>query len=210
VASHDDGTDGTTSDANHGAPADARRRGWRSFREWAVVLLSAAVVATVLRTYVVQQFYIAGPSMETTLWGDDRVLVNKLAYRFGEPSRGDVIVFDRITTNGGEVQHDDLIKRVIGLPGETVELRSCDVYVDGALLDEPWLPADLKDASIDPAARCGAADIEPTRVGDDQVYLIGDNRPMSFDSRAFGPVDVSMIVGQAMVVIWPPQDFQRL
>jgi signal peptidase I len=210
VASHDDGTDGTTSEATHGAPADARRRGWRSFREWAVVLLSAAVIATVLRTYVVQQFYIAGPSMETTLWGDDRVLVNKLAYRFGEPSRGDVIVFDRITTNGGEVQHDDLIKRVIGLPGETVELRSCDVYVDGALLDEPWLPADLKDASIDPAARCGAADIEPTRVGDDQVYLIGDNRPMSFDSRAFGPVDVSMIVGQAMVVIWPPQDFQRL
>jgi signal peptidase I len=175
-----------------------------------VVLLSAVLIAAVLRTYVVQQFYIAGPSMETTLWGNDRVLVNKLAYRFGEPSRGDVIVFDRITMNGGEVQHDDLIKRVIGLPGETVELRSCDVYVNGALLDEPWLPADMKDASIDPAARCGAANIDPTKVGADQVYLIGDNRPMSFDSRAFGPVDVSLIIGKAMIVIWPPRDLQRL
>ena len=210
VATHDDGTEGTSGDGARGAPTDARRRGWQSFREWAVVLLSAVVIATVLRAYVVQQFYIAGPSMETTLRGDDRVLVNKLAYRFGEPSRGDVVVFGRVTTNGGDVQHDDLIKRVIGLPGETVELRSCDVYVNGALLDEPWLPADMKDASIDPAARCGAADIDPTRVGADQVYLIGDNRPMSFDSRAFGPVDVSLIVGKAMVVIWPPRDFQRL
>lgn len=123
------------------ASRERRSRGWRAIREWAAVLLSAVVIATVLRTFVVQQFYIAGPSMETTLWGDDRVLVNKLAYRFGEPSRGDVIVFDRITTSGGEVQHDDLIKRVLGLPGETIELRSCDVYVNGTLIDEPcYLP----------------------------------------------------------------------
>lgn len=192
------------------ASRERRSRGWRAIREWAAVLLSAVVIATVLRTFVVQQFYIAGPSMETTLWGDDRVLVNKLAYRIGEPSRGDVIVFDRITTSGGEVQHDDLIKRVLGLPGETIELRSCDVYVNGTLIDEPWLPADMKDNSIDPAQRCGTADVEPTKIGDDQVYLIGDNRPMSFDSRAFGPVDVSLIVGKAMIVIWPPRDFQTL
>lgn len=68
----------------------------------------------------------------------------------------------------------------------------------------------MKDNSIDPAQRCGTADVEPTKVGDDQVYLIGDNRPMSFDSRAFGPVDVSLIVGKAMIVIWPPRDFQTL
>ena len=100
----------------------SRAAGWRQIREWVVVLISAVLIATVLRTFVVQQFYIAGPSMETTLFGDDRVLVNKLSYRFGEPSRGDVVVFDRITTNGDTVQHDDLIKRVIGLPGEVVEL----------------------------------------------------------------------------------------
>ena len=68
----------------------------------------------------------------------------------------------------------------------------------------------MKDASIDPAARCGAANIDPTKVGADQVYLIGDNRPMSFDSRAFGPVDVSLIICKAMIVIWPPRDLQRL
>ncbi|MFM8417213.1 MAG: signal peptidase I, partial [Actinomycetota bacterium] len=69
---------------------ERRRSGWKSVREWAVVIVTAIIIASVLRTFVVQQFYIAGPSMETTLFGDDRVLVNKLAYRFGEPSRGDV------------------------------------------------------------------------------------------------------------------------
>lgn len=199
-----------TGDAAGDALRRNRSRGWRTIREWVVVLISAIAIATVLRTFVVQQFYIAGPSMETTLWGDDRVLVNKLAYRIGDPQRGDVIVFDRITTSGGEVQHDDLIKRVIGLPGETIELRDCDVYVNGALLAEPWLPAGMNDQSLDPSQRCGAADVEPTKVGADQVYLIGDNRPMSFDSRAFGPVDISLIVGKAMIVIWPPRDFQTL
>ncbi|NBO80852.1 MAG: signal peptidase I, partial [Actinobacteria bacterium] len=106
---------------------ESRRRGWRQIREWVTVIVVAVVIATLLRTFVVQQYYIAGPSMETTLWGNDRVLVNKLAYRVGDPQRGDVIVFDRITTNGDTVQHDDLIKRVIGLSGETVEIRDCQV-----------------------------------------------------------------------------------
>ena len=104
---------------------ERRRSGWKTIREWVVVIVTAIVIATFLRTFVVQQFYIAGPSMETTLFGDDRVLVNKLAYRLGDPARGDVIVFDRITVNGDTVQHDDLIKRVIGLPGETIEIRDC-------------------------------------------------------------------------------------
>ncbi|MFM7900083.1 MAG: signal peptidase I [Actinomycetota bacterium] len=191
--------------------SDAQRRsGWRQIREWVVVIVTAVIIATVLRTFVVQQFYIAGPSMETTLFGDDRVLVNKLAYRIGKPSRGDVIVFDRITVNGDTVQHDDLIKRVIGLPGETVEIRDCVVFIDGAALDEPWLSAEVTDTSFDPGTRCGTADAEPVEIGDNQVFLIGDNRPMSFDSRMFGPVSTDVIVGKAMVVIWPPRDMQRL
>jgi signal peptidase I len=168
------------------------------------------VIATLLRTFVVQQFYIAGPSMETTLYGNDRVLVNKLAYRFREPSRGDVIVFDRVTTNGDTVQHDDLIKRVIGLPGERLEVRDCVVFVDGVAIDEPWLSADMTDTTYDPGTRCGTANVEPVTLGDDEVFLIGDNRPMSFDSRMFGPIDVDLIVGRALVVIWPPRDMQGL
>ena len=193
-------------------PASTSRRGssLRSLREWVLVVIIAVVVATVLRTYVVQQFYIAGPSMETTLFGDDRVLVNKLAYRLGDPERGDVVVFDRITMNGDTIQHDDLIKRVIGLPGETIELRDCVVFVNGSALAEPWIDPILTDKTIDATTRCGTPDVSPTTVGDDQVYLVGDNRPLSFDSRMFGPVDASVIVGKAVVVIWPPQDMQRL
>ncbi|MFM8646152.1 MAG: signal peptidase I [Actinomycetota bacterium] len=191
--------------------SDAQRRsGWRQIREWVVVIVTAVIIATVLRTFVVQQFYIAGPSMETTLFGDDRVLVNKLAYRLGEPSRGDVIVFDRITVNGDTVQHDDLIKRVIGLPGETVEIRDCVVFIDGAALDEPWLSAEVTDTAFDPGTRCGTADAEPVEISDNQVFLIGDNRPMTYDRRMFGPESTDVRVGKAMVVIWPPRDMQRL
>jgi len=195
---------------NEQAGSTRRSRTIRSLREWAFVIIVAVAIAAGLRTFVVQQFYIAGPSMETTLFGDDRVLVNKLAYRFGDPSRGDVIVFDRITVNGDSIQHDDLIKRVIGLPGETIEIRECVVYVDGVALDEPWLPSWMTDATVEPATRCGTSSVAATEVGPNQVYLVGDNRPLSFDSRMFGPVDIDVIVGKAMVVIWPPQDMQRL
>ena len=195
---------------NEQASSSRRSRALRSLREWAFVIVVAVAIAAGLRTFVVQQFYIAGPSMETTLFGDDRVLVNKLAYRFGDPSRGDVIVFDRITVNGDSIQHDDLIKRVIGLPGETIEIRECVVYVDGVALEEPWLPSWMTDSTVDAATRCGTASVAATEVGTNQVYLVGDNRPLSFDSRMFGPVDFDVIVGKAMVVIWPPQDMQRL
>lgn len=191
--------------------SDSRRRaGLRQIREWLVVIGIALLIATGLRTFVVQQFYIAGPSMETTLFGDDRVLVNKLAYRFGGPSRGDVIVFDRITGNGDSVQHDDLIKRVIGLPGDLIEIKKCVVYIDGMILSEPWLASDMQDVTTDPNVRCGIPELESTMIGEGQVFLIGDNRPMSYDSRMFGAVDIDLIVGRAMVVIWPPSDTRRL
>lgn len=180
---------------------ERRRRGWRQIREWVTVIVVAVVIATLLRTFVVQQYYIAGPSMETTLWGNDRVLVNKLAYRVGDPQRGDVIVFDRITTNGDTVQHDDLIKRVIGLSGETVEIRDCQVLINGTPIVEPWLAEVAPEVS--PESNCGTANLDPVQVGENQVFLIGDNRPMSFDSRMFGPIDRDLIRGKAMLVIWP-------
>jgi signal peptidase I len=188
----------------------SRADGWRHLREWALVLVSAVVIATVLRTFVVQQFYIAGPSMETTLFGDDRVLVNKMSYRFGEPSRGDVVVFDRITSNGDTVQHDDLIKRVIGLPGEVLDVRNCVVYINDVALDEPWLPIEFREPASDADTRCGTQSVEATTIGANEVYLIGDNRPMSFDSRMFGPVSIDLIVGRAVVVIWPPRNISSL
>lgn len=193
------------------AVPDRRRAAWlKQLREWLAVIGAAVIIAMTLRTFVVQQFYIAGPSMESTLFGDDRVLVNKLSYRFGSPSRGDVIVFDRITLNGDTVQRDDLIKRVIGLPGETLTIADCVVSIDGVVLVEPWLGEQELDATLDPGLRCGSGDVGPTTMGENEVFLIGDNRPMSFDSRMFGPVDIDLIVGRAVVVIWPPRGMSIL
>jgi signal peptidase I len=175
---------------------------WKTVREWVLVIAVALTAAFLIRTFVFQQFYISGPSMRTTLAQNDRVLVNKLSYRLHDVNRGDVVVFDRVTTNGGAVQHDDLIKRVIGLGEETIEIRSCEVFVDGMLLVEPYLdPAHL--SRPDPVARCNVADLEPQVVPAGQVFVMGDNRAESFDSRMFGAIDEELIVGRAFVVLWP-------
>lgn len=187
------------------AEVDGRSRAHDSFRavrDWVVVLVVALLVALGIRTFVLQQFYISGPSMETTLFQPNRVLVNKLSYRFGDIDRGDVVVFDRVTSNGQSVQHDDLIKRVIGLPGESVTIKGCVVFIDGKQLDETYLP-DRDTQQTDLVARCRQPDMAAVLVPDDQVFVLGDNRPQSMDSRVFGPVDKKSIVGRAFVVIWP-------
>ncbi len=187
------------------AEVDGRSRAYDSFRavrDWVVVLVVALLVAMGIRTFVLQQFYISGPSMETTLFQPNRVLVNKLSYRFGDIDRGDVVVFDRVTSNGQSVQHDDLIKRVIGLPGESVTIKGCVVFIDGKQLDEAYLP-DRDTQQTDLVARCRQPDMAAVLVPDDQVFVLGDNRPQSMDSRVFGPVDKKSIVGRAFVVIWP-------
>jgi signal peptidase I len=192
-----------------GAPGPSRPSPWKAIREWAVVLVVALGAAALIRLFVLQQFYISGPSMESTLVQDDRVLVNKLSYRLHDVNRGDVVVFDRITTSGGVIEHDDLIKRVIGLPDEVVEIRDCEVFIDGSRLVEPYLdPTDL--AQTDLTARCNVVDMEPQTVPDDMVFVMGDNRPESFDSRMFGSVELDQIVGRAFVVIWPLSDWTWL
>jgi len=184
---------------------NGRRRLGGSFRaafDWVVVLVVALLVALGIRTFVLQQFFISGPSMETTLFQPNRVLVNKLSYRFGDISRGDVVVFDRVTSNGQYVQHDDLIKRVVALPGESVSIKGCVVYVDGKQLDEPYLPVvDAQQADL--VSRCRQPEMAAVDVPAEQVFVLGDNRVQSMDSRTFGPVDKETIVGRAFVVIWP-------
>ena len=188
-----------------GPVSTGRARGteaFRAVRDWVVVLVVALLVALGIRTFVLQQFYISGPSMETTLFQPNRVLVNKLSYKIGDIGRGDVVVFDRVTSNGRSVQHDDLIKRVIALPGESVSIKACVVHIDGQVLEESYLPE--RDVSqTDLVARCRQPDMAPVLVPDEQVFVLGDNRPQSMDSRVLGPVDKKSIVGRAFVVIWP-------
>lgn len=177
--------------------------------EWIVVIAVALIVAMLIRLFLLQQFYISGPSMETTMFTNNRVLVNKLAYKIGQIDRGDVVVFDRATMNGSDVEHDDLIKRVIGLGGETIEIRECIVYLNNVKLFEPYLPK--RDTEmVDLSGRCGVVDMAPVKIEEDEVFLIGDNRPQSFDSRMFGAIKKDLIIGQAFVLIWPPKNWTNL
>lgn len=180
----------------------SRRRTAKLLRDWLIVVVVALAAAFSVRIWVLQQFYISGPSMETTLYSDDRVLVNKLSYRLHDVRRGDIVVFDRVTMNGTIVEHDDLIKRVVALGGETVEIRSCTVLIDGTPLAEPYLPA--RDTSRPtPEERCRVATMKSVKVPADHVFVMGDNRPESFDSRSFGSIPESLIVGRAFAVVWP-------
>jgi len=185
---------------------DLRRTG-RQLLEWVVVLAVAGGAAILIRTFVFQRFFISGPSMEPTVFDADQILVSKFAYRFGSPQPGDVVVFDRITNDGAIFQHDDLIKRVIATEGQTIEIRACVVSIDGRPLAEPYLDPDPSSDLVD---RCRIPDMEPIRVPVGDVFVMGDNRAESYDSRMFGPVDAHQVVGRAVVVIWPIREWHRL
>lgn len=183
--------------------------GVKAIREWITVISVALLIAFVVRGFVLQQFYISGPSMESTMFQNNRVLVNKLSYRLHDIDRGDVVVFDRVTTDGVEVQHDDLIKRVIGLSGDTVSISDCVVSVNGQQVEEPYLnDYDLAQSNLDD--RCRVPEMAATTVASGQLFVMGDNRPQSFDSRMFGTVDEDLVVGRAFVIIWPLGSFHWL
>lgn len=191
-----------------GDTESAMTRGARAFFDWALVVAIAIVVAVVVRTFVLAHFVVDGTSMATTLDTGDRVFVNKLSYRLGEPSRGDVVVLHQISGTSER----DLIKRVIALPGERVEIVSCQVRITGTdditrILTEPYL-----DPAVVSPGNCGG-DYAPPRdqaVPDDHVFVLGDNRGGSQDSRTLGPIHEDDLVGRAFVVFWPRAHWQWL
>lgn len=182
--------------------ADTQKSAAKQLRDWVLVVLMALGAAMLVRVFVLQQFYISGPSMEMTLFENDRVLVNKLSYRLHDIHRGDVVVFDRVTTNGGVVAHDDLIKRVIGVENDTIEIQKCKVLVNGSVINEPYLD---KDVLALPTLEevCRIVDMKKTTVPKNQVFVMGDNRAQSFDSRSFGTIPEDLVIGRAFAVVWP-------
>ena len=174
--------------------------GVRAFFDWVVVVGVALLVAILVRTFLLAHFIVEGESMYATLEPGDRVFVNKMSYRLHDPNRGDVVVLHEISG----ASERDLIKRVIALPGEEIEMENCIVRIDGQLLKEPYL-----DPTVVTPGRCGQA-ITPTVVPDDHVYVMGDNRPGSHDSRALGTIPFDDLVGRAFVVFWPRSDWQWL
>jgi len=168
-----------------------RRRARRRLLEWPLLIVFALLSAYLIRAYVVQTFYIPSGSMHETLLEGDRVLVSKVSYHLHEVNRGDVVVFRR--PPGFRVEDEDLIKRVVALPGETVEGRNRQVYVDGQPLTEPY---------VEPACR-GTQDFAPVTVPAGELWVMGDNRCNSSDSRVFGPIGEDLLVGRAFVLAWP-------
>jgi signal peptidase I len=174
----------------------------RVLRDWIIVVAIALGAALLVRVYVLQQFYISGPSMESTLFENNRVLVNKLSYRLHDIHHGDVVVFDRITTSDGVIAHDDLIKRVIGTEDDTVEIKKCQVFVNKIAIQEPYL--DQKVLTLPNLTdRCRVVDMQPITVPKNQLFVMGDNRPESFDSRSFGTIPENLVIGRAFAIVWP-------
>ena len=160
--------------------------------EWTAVLGGALLVALIVKVFLFQAFVIPSESMVPTLEVGDRVLVNKLSYHLHDIHRGDVVVFERPPAAATPGDDSDLIKRVIGLPGDTVEGSGGVVFVNRQPLDERYLPQ-------------GAVtqDFAEVEVGDHEVFVMGDNRQNSRDSRFFGPVPTDHIVGRAFARVWP-------
>jgi signal peptidase I len=163
----------------------------RNLRMLAILLLALAGTE-LLRTHVAEPYTVAQTSMEPHLNEGDRLVVNKLAFRTGEPSRGDVVVFDSADVPGSAgAPETTLVKRVIGLPGEVVQALDGHVVIDGEVIDDPW--SDGK----------ATAAFGPTRVPDGMVYVLGDNRGLSVDSRTFGSVPIDSLIGRVEAIIWP-------
>jgi signal peptidase I len=168
----------------------AAKKGGGGVLEFLVILLvSFVLVFGFVRPFVVEAFWIPSASMVPTLQYGDRVLVNKFIYRFTEPERGDVVVFKSVQ---GDDQ--DLIKRVVGLPGDEISVRKGRLLVNGEPQREPFVNKGLPDRSF----------YAPTTVPKDHVFVMGDNRANSQDSRVFGPVPMENIEGEAFLRFWPP------
>lgn len=180
-------------------------------REWTETIVVAVLLALVIRAFVIEVFLIPSGSMEPTLyphfgskflfvigregredWLSDRVIVNKFIYRFREPRRFEVIVFKFPYTPPGEEQKN-YIKRIIGLPGETILVKNGSIFINGKLLAEnhPMMPDN--------------ANYGPMEIPSGNYFVMGDNRPNSADSRYWGFLPKEKIAGPAFVVIWPPQ-----
>lgn len=168
----------------------AGRRLLRLVREVLETLVPAILIALLINVFVGQATRVDGQSMEPSLHTNQRLVVEKLSYRFHGPERFDVVVL-KVASQANEL----LIKRVIGLPGETVEVKDGKVYIDGRPLEEPFLAGDTR------PGRHGRVVVPPLHV-----YVMGDNRDHSNDSRSFGPVAIDNIVGRAWISYWPLED----
>ncbi len=173
-----------------------RRRRSRALAETAITILVAALLAGLLRAVAFQTFWIPSSSMAPTLGVYDRILVQKAFFSWRDVREGDIVVFSRPPLDHCPGPQGDLVKRVIALPGQTIYSSGGSIYVNGRLLAEPYLP------QYDPLGPPIASRQHPYRVPPGEFYLLGDNRADSCDSRYWGPVKGSSIIGTVVLAWW--------
>ena len=183
-------------------PKEAASARW--IVELVVVVVVAVLAAVLLRTFVVATYSIPSGSMEPTLQIGDRIVVDKLSYHLHGIGRGDIVVFSTPPTeNCAGPPVSDLVKRVIALPGEIIALEDGRVLINGRLYPEPFLPPNLRNDTYPGPSTAPYALHHAYRVPAGDVYVMGDNRPDSCDSRYWGPIRQSTIVGKVDLRIWP-------
>lgn len=182
----------------------------RGAMEWVVVIAGAVLIALIVKTFLIQAFWIPSESMEATLVKNDRVLVNKLSYRLHGVNRGDVVVFERDPSQTGTDETKDLIKRVIGIPGDRIVIDALDsgkVTVNGEQIAEPYLQSGMTTTNSGPNA---CTEATPCVVPDHHLWVMGDNRINSRDSRFLGYISEDQVVGRAFALVWPFNRFGGL
>ncbi len=177
----------------------------RRVRTFVIVIVIALAAAWALRTFVVAPYYVPSASMEPTLHGcsncnDDHVLVQKLSYDFHDPERGDIVVFNNPGKRWAQAKDKVLIKRVIGVPGDRLRIRDRKVFVNGQRLDEPYV-----NKSCHGTTPNGGPSTYKVPKGD--LFVMGDNRCDSEDSRVFGFVPIDKVIGKAFIIFWPLSRF---
>jgi len=192
-----DPSDPGTSSGPQLAPKPGGRDTARVAFEWVGLVILALIIALLIKTFLFQAFYIPSESMVPTLKVHDRVLVNKLSYRLHPVHRGDIVVFKAPPDSDPGI--DDLVKRVVGLPGESVSGHGGHVYINGKELAEPYLPD-----------KTFTTDFSPVKIPANSYWVMGDNRGNSKDSRVFGVITKGKIVGRVFVRIWPFSRFGRM
>ncbi|XMB27218.1 signal peptidase I [Paenibacillus sp. BR2-3] len=175
------------------ASRSAQRKRWVvQLRDWILTTAAVFIIMSLLNIYVINISTVKGQSMQPTLWEGEKLLINKITLSFAHPKRGEIIVLHDPST--GINRKEYLVKRVIGIPGDTVEVRDHKLYVNGILKEEPYIDTEIQDT-----------DFTPLTVENGSYFVMGDNRHAgaSKDSRYFGSVPQDSIIGRAAYIWWP-------
>lgn len=172
--------------------SESKKAAW----EWAKVIGLAVIIAVVIRIFLFEPFDVSGPSMENTMYTGNIVMVNKLVYQFGEPERGEIVVF-----HVPGLEEKDYVKRVVALPGEKIEIKNSKLIINGKIIEEPYLNENMR-----------TMDFEAVTVPQGHLFVLGDNRVNSTDSRSheLGPIPMESVVGRADLIYWPLSQFKFL